>query len=74
MTEISAGPRFVPLSEQLSSRKIESLLKHFQTQLTKHWFTHDTFAAMHRIRGIECASQTGLAEAFHCRKLVLDTL
>jgi hypothetical protein len=29
---------------------------------------------MHRIRGIECASQTGLAEAFYCRKLVFDTL
>jgi LmbE family N-acetylglucosaminyl deacetylase len=65
---------FVPLSGQLSTRKIELLLKHFKTQLTKHWFTSDTFAAMHRIRGIECASQTGLAEAFYCRKLVFDTL
>ena len=65
---------FVPLSEQLSNRKIELLLKHFKTQSTKHWFTSDTFAAMHRIRGIECASQTGLAEAFYCRKLVFDTL
>jgi hypothetical protein len=26
---------------------------------------------MHRIRGIECASPTGLAEAFYSRKLVL---
>jgi LmbE family N-acetylglucosaminyl deacetylase len=65
---------FVPLSGQLSTRKIELLLKHFETQSTKHWFTSDTFAAMHRIRGIECASQTGLAEAFYCRKLVFDTL
>ena len=65
---------FVPLSEQLCSRKIELLLKNFQTQLTKHWFTSDTFAGMHRIRGIECASHTGLAEAFYCRKLVFDTL
>ena len=65
---------FVPLSGQLSNRKIELLLKHFKTQSTKHWFTSDTFAAMHRIRGIECASHTGLAEAFYCRKLVFDTL
>ena len=65
---------FVPLSEQLCLRKRSLLLKHFKTQLTKHWFTSDTFAAMHRIRGIECASKTGLAEAFYCRKLVLATV
>jgi LmbE family N-acetylglucosaminyl deacetylase len=62
---------FMPLSEQICIRKIESLLKHFKTQSTKHWFTSDTFEAMHRIRGIECASATGRAEAFYCRKLVL---
>jgi LmbE family N-acetylglucosaminyl deacetylase len=62
---------FVPLSDQLSTLKVDLLLKHFKTQTTKHWFTRDTFEAMHRIRGIECASATGRAEAFHCRKLVL---
>jgi LmbE family N-acetylglucosaminyl deacetylase len=65
---------FVPLSHQLCALKTELLLKHFKTQSTKHWFTSDTFEAMHRIRGIECASATGRAEAFYCRKLVLGTL
>jgi LmbE family N-acetylglucosaminyl deacetylase len=65
---------FAPLSEQLCTRKIELLLKHFKTQSTKHWFTSDTFEAMHRIRGVECASESGRAEAFYCRKLVLETL
>ena len=65
---------FVPLSKELCASKIELLLKHFKTQSTKHWFTSDTFEAMHRIRGIECASGTGRAEAFYCRKLVLGTL
>ncbi len=65
---------FIPLSERLASRKVELLLKHFQTQATKHWFTRDTFEAMHRIRGIECASSTGRAEAFYSRKLVFDLL
>ena len=65
---------FVPLSEQLCTRKIELLLKHFKTQSSKHWFTGDTFEAMHRIRGIECASPTGRAEAFYCRKLILGML
>jgi LmbE family N-acetylglucosaminyl deacetylase len=63
---------FMPLSEQLCARKIELLLKHFQTQMTKHWFTRETFEAMLRIRGIECASATGRAEAFYGRKMVLD--
>jgi LmbE family N-acetylglucosaminyl deacetylase len=64
---------FMPLSERLCTRKIELLLKHFKTQATKHWFTSDTFEAMHRIRGVEGASSTGRAEAFYCRKLVLET-
>jgi LmbE family N-acetylglucosaminyl deacetylase len=63
---------FVPLSEELASRKVNLLLKHFRTQSTKYWFTRDTFEAIHRLRGIECASTTGRAEAFYCRKLVLD--
>jgi LmbE family N-acetylglucosaminyl deacetylase len=61
---------FVPFSEQIGARKIELLMRHFKTQSTKHWFTGETFAAMHRIRGIECASPTGLAEAFYCRKML----
>ena len=63
---------FVHLSEQLCRRKIELLLKHFATQSTKHWFTSDSFEAMHRIRGIECVSATGRAEAFYCRKMALE--
>ena len=62
---------FVPLSEVICAKKIEFLLKHFKTQLSKHWFTSSTFDAMHRIRGVECASPTGFAEAFYCRKMLL---
>jgi LmbE family N-acetylglucosaminyl deacetylase len=63
---------FVPISANLSARKVELLLKRFRTQSSKHWFTRATFEAMHRIRGVECASDTGLAEAFYGRKLVID--
>jgi LmbE family N-acetylglucosaminyl deacetylase len=62
---------FMPLPEEICHRKVKSLLKHFRTQSTKHWFTSDTFEAMHRVRGIECASPTGRAEAFYSRKMVL---
>jgi hypothetical protein len=62
---------FVPLAKEIGARKIELLLQHFKSQAGKHWFTADTFAALHRIRGIECASPSGLAEAFFGRKLTL---
>jgi LmbE family N-acetylglucosaminyl deacetylase len=62
---------FIPLTEELANRKVDLLMKHFPSQSTKHWFTRDTFEAMHRIRGVECASKTGRAEAFYCRKLVI---
>jgi LmbE family N-acetylglucosaminyl deacetylase len=61
---------FIPLAEQLCTRKIELLLKHFPSQSSRHWFSRDTFEAIHRIRGVECASATGRAEAFYCRKMV----
>jgi LmbE family N-acetylglucosaminyl deacetylase len=72
--DLGAPNLFIPLSEELAARKIDLLLKHFRTQATKHWFTGDTFAAMHRIRGIECASTSGRAEAFYCRKFVCSSL
>ena len=65
---------FVPLAEEICTQKIDLLLKHFRTQSNKHWFTRSTFEAMHRIRGVECASSTGFAEAFYCRKVVLGLI
>ncbi len=60
---------FVPLGEEVVSRKIELLLEHFPSQRGKHWFTEDLFRATMRLRGVESA--TAYAEAFRCRKLVL---
>jgi LmbE family N-acetylglucosaminyl deacetylase len=62
---------FVPLSESLTRHKIETLLASFPTQANRDWFTADTFKAVLRLRGIECHSPSGFAEAFHARKLVL---
>ncbi len=61
---------FVSLERQTCDQKIGLLLRYFQTQGNKHWFTADTFNAMLRIRGIECKSPSGYAEAFYCRKAV----
>ena len=51
--------------------KIRTLLECFPSQRGRSWFTEDTFRALARLRGIECAAPTGFAEAFHARKLCL---
>jgi LmbE family N-acetylglucosaminyl deacetylase len=62
---------FVPLSPATRKRKLEYLLEGFPSQRSKRWFTEDTFLALLRLRGIECAAPSGYAEGFYARKLVL---
>lgn len=62
---------FVPLSAADARRKARHVCRHFQSQSNKHWFTEETFLALARLRGVESASPSGLAEAFYARKLVL---
>ena len=65
---------FVPLSDRIRRRKIQGLMRYFGTQRNKHWFSADLFQGLMRLRGVESASPTGFAEAFHCRKLVLGQI
>lgn len=62
---------FVPLEAEICKRKIRNLMDCFQSQQGKQWFQEDTFLALLRLRGMECHSPSGYAEAFYCRKLVL---
>ncbi|MGD8279434.1 MAG: PIG-L deacetylase family protein [Gemmatimonadota bacterium] len=62
---------FVPVAPETRTRKVALLLEHFASQRGRTWFTADTFEGLMRLRGIECASPTGFAEAFHARKLTL---
>jgi LmbE family N-acetylglucosaminyl deacetylase len=63
---------FVPLDEDISRRKATHICTYFQTQTNRHWFSEDTFLALMRLRGIECAATTKYAEAFYGRKIVVD--
>jgi LmbE family N-acetylglucosaminyl deacetylase len=63
---------FVPLSREMGQRKIESIREVFKSESHKAWMSADTFEAMLRLRGVECAAPQKWAEAFHCRKLILD--
>jgi LmbE family N-acetylglucosaminyl deacetylase len=62
---------YVPLTEATVRRKVDLLNEHFASQREKHWFTDDLFRALLRLRGMEANAESGYAEAFHCRKLVL---
>jgi LmbE family N-acetylglucosaminyl deacetylase len=62
---------FVELSRSMCQTKIEHLLGAFPSQAGKSWYSEETFRAMLRLRGIECRSASGYAEAFHARKILL---
>lgn len=63
---------YLPLSAAAADAKVRMLMECFPSQLQRSWFTADLFRAQLRLRGIECNSPTGLAEAFHGRKLTLS--
>jgi LmbE family N-acetylglucosaminyl deacetylase len=62
---------FVHIDETICQRKITCLMECFGSQRDKRWFTEETFRSLMRIRGIESASPTKYAEAFHARKTIL---
>lgn len=62
---------FVPVDRALAKRKVSLLMKVFASQLQRNWFTPETFMALMRLRGIECQSPSGLAEAYYVRKIVM---
>ena len=62
---------FVPLDPVQYQQKISNLMAAFESQKTKRWFEESTFLAIMRLRGMECNSASGYAEAFHCHKATL---
>lgn len=62
---------FVPLDAEIYHKKVQNIMDAFQSQHSKHWFQPETFLSIMRLRGMECNSSSGYAEAFYCRKLVL---
>lgn len=62
---------YVELDEETAAEKVDAIVSGFPSQQDKQWFDASTFEALARIRGIECNAPSGLAEAFHCRKLMV---
>jgi LmbE family N-acetylglucosaminyl deacetylase len=62
---------FVQLDEGVVHRKVDCLLRCFTTQECRRWFSADLFRSVMRLRGLECNSPSGFAEAFYAPKLGL---
>jgi LmbE family N-acetylglucosaminyl deacetylase len=69
---LSTPCAYVALSRAQVERKISILLRSYQTQCSKGWFTDDTFRALMRLRGLESGDGSGWAEGFHVSKLLLQ--
>jgi LmbE family N-acetylglucosaminyl deacetylase len=69
--DMSAPNAFVPLDDRIRQRKIDHLMCHFSSQLSKRWFKEELFSSLLRLRGMECNSPSSYAEAFFCRKVLL---
>ena len=63
---------YVPIEAELSEKKARWILDTFESQRSKRWFEEETFLSLMRLRGIECNAPSGYAEAFYCRKAVLQ--
>ena len=62
---------FQPVSAEVQAAKIDALREHFSSQKSKPWFDPTLFSSLMRLRGMECHSTSGFAEAFYCRKALL---
>ena len=69
--DLGTANLYVPLASDVVDRKVDHLLAAFPSQASRDWFTPDTFRGLARLRGVEAASPSGLAEAFLVRKLVI---
>ncbi len=62
---------FVRLSEETCKEKVGAILRWFNSQSDKHWFSQDTFFSVLRIRGMESGATEKYAEGFYSRKIVI---
>jgi len=63
---------FVPLDAATAETKARLITTVFRSQSDKSWMSEETFRALMRLRGVECAAPSGYAEAFHARKVVVS--
>jgi len=62
---------YVEVDRVTANQKNRIILESFQSQQNKHWLDDELLNGLMRVRGVESVSETGFAEGFHVRKMVL---
>lgn len=62
---------FVSLPRAVCERKVAAILRHFESQRKRAWFSAETFMAIMRLRGVGVAAPDGYAEGLYCRKMMM---
>jgi LmbE family N-acetylglucosaminyl deacetylase len=70
--DLSATNLYLPVPAATARRKVALVLRAFASQRSKDWFRAEVFHGLMRLRGMECRSRSGFAEAFFGRKVVLQ--
>jgi LmbE family N-acetylglucosaminyl deacetylase len=63
---------YFPLTASVAAEKIELIREHYKSQREKHWFDDEMFLGLMRLRGMEAVAPERYAEAFTCRRVVLQ--
>ena len=69
--DIGSPNTYFFLDPRTCKEKVDLLLKCFNSQNKKHWYSGDAFRSVLRIRGIESRAPSGYAEGFYCRKIAI---
>ena len=62
---------FVNTAKHERAEKLRILIDCYGSQLSRSWFSEETFLSLMRLRGIECNARSGYAEAFYVPKAPL---
>ncbi|MCS6947523.1 MAG: PIG-L family deacetylase [Steroidobacteraceae bacterium] len=62
---------YVPLATDFAEHKVRVLMECYRSQHSRNWFRPELFRGLMQLRGIECNSPSGWAEAFDARKIVV---
>ena len=69
--DLASPNLYVPLSTETSEAKVAHLLEHFPSQGSRSWFDAEAFRAILRLRGLESNAESGYAEGFYVRRIVV---
>jgi LmbE family N-acetylglucosaminyl deacetylase len=71
-SDLGSPNSFVILDEEFAKKKVDIILENFKSQNTKEWFSRETLYSLLKLRAVETNAANNYAEAFYCRKSILQ--